>query len=414
MTVVVSGDTAGWIVPCGCASNQSGGLPRRAAFIDRRRETETVFVADVGGAGSGTTVYDRLKLEAILRGESEMGVCVHNIGKAEAESGPEIIRLLSEKLQTPWISANTTDTTGKPLVSASKTMTAGKRRIIFIGVLSQDYQNENIRVASPRQAVLRILKEQAGSFDYAVVLAYMPEDELRKLAQDLPEVDAVVGGPTGQPVPPVYAQGHTLLTSATRQGKFIVVLTFPEKDSRDVRLEGEIVELDERFADEPGQIDNVQRFYAELKHRDLTPEETPFVESGFAVAPLDVVAGTQACQSCHEEEYRIWKESRHAAAWESLVPRGAQYDPDCQRCHVTGYGWSGGFESAGRSTERRNVGCESCHGASSRHCVKTEIQTSQATRASQGCLVCHDKENSPMFDYDQYWTKIRHGDDDLK
>src|SRR3990172_11014673 len=39
LVLVVSGDTAGWIVPCGCASNQSGGLPRRGSFVaDRGRK----------------------------------------------------------------------------------------------------------------------------------------------------------------------------------------------------------------------------------------------------------------------------------------------------------------------------------------------------------------------------------------
>jgi len=27
LAVIVSGDTAGWIMPCGCTANQSGGLP---------------------------------------------------------------------------------------------------------------------------------------------------------------------------------------------------------------------------------------------------------------------------------------------------------------------------------------------------------------------------------------------------
>src|ERR1700745_4371010 len=31
LVLVVSGDTAGWIVPCGCTSNQSGGLLRRGS-----------------------------------------------------------------------------------------------------------------------------------------------------------------------------------------------------------------------------------------------------------------------------------------------------------------------------------------------------------------------------------------------
>ena len=69
LVVVVSGDTAGWIVPCGCTSNQSGGLPRRAAYVEGLREQAEVILADVGGAPHGTSPYDRAKFEAILRGE---------------------------------------------------------------------------------------------------------------------------------------------------------------------------------------------------------------------------------------------------------------------------------------------------------------------------------------------------------
>src|SRR2546426_4695281 len=31
--LVVSGDTSSWITPCGCTTNQSGGLLRRAAYL---------------------------------------------------------------------------------------------------------------------------------------------------------------------------------------------------------------------------------------------------------------------------------------------------------------------------------------------------------------------------------------------
>ena len=35
LCVVVSGDTSGWIVPCGCTSNQSGGQIGRASCRER-------------------------------------------------------------------------------------------------------------------------------------------------------------------------------------------------------------------------------------------------------------------------------------------------------------------------------------------------------------------------------------------
>src|SRR5262249_25872607 len=68
LTVVISGDTAGWIVPCGCTSNQSGGLLRRGTFVDGLRGSADVVVADAGGAPGGTSAYHQVKFEAILKG----------------------------------------------------------------------------------------------------------------------------------------------------------------------------------------------------------------------------------------------------------------------------------------------------------------------------------------------------------
>lgn len=422
-TIIVSGDTAGWIVPCGCTSNQSGGLPRRGTFVEQTRKQGAVVVVDVGGAASGTTLYDRLKFEAILRGENVMNVSVHNIGRREAALGIETLRQLRERFQTPWISANTTDREGNPLAEPARLIETESGRILFVGVLSQQFQDENVRTTPPGQAVLKTLKQNANKFDFVIVLAYVPEDELLELAESLPEVDAVVGGPTGQPVPPSRPQGHTTVLSATRQGKFLAVLSIsPARKNaaknNTTEIRGAIVELDERFEDDSAQLENVRTFYAELKRRDLLPKDTPFVDPVFAagIEPIftserDTVVGSKSCQSCHEDEHRVWKTSRHAAAWQSLVRREAQYDPDCQRCHVTGYGWPGGFESVSKSMERLEVGCESCHGGSSEHCRQTSLKTSLATRAKDQCLRCHDAENSPRFDFDEYWPKIRHGND---
>ena len=408
-TIIISGDTAGWIVPCGCASNQSGGLPRRATFIEEQRERGAVIVADVGGAPSGNTLYDRLKFEAILQGKAAMNIAAHNIGQAEAKLGIDELKRLQEKWNTPWISANTTDIEGNPFVEPAKLLIEGKRRILFIGILSQKFGTETIRVTPPRQAVLQVLQQYAGKYDHAVVLAYVSEDELWELTENLPEVDAVVGGPTGQPVSPTYPQGHVLMTSATKQGKFLVALTLPAGHEKTARIRGEIVELTERFADAPVQSANVRQFYTELKRRDLAPSDTPFIDRQPMMA--ESFAGTRACQNCHEDEYRVWRSSSHAGAWETLVQREAQYDPDCQRCHVTGYGLLGGFETVARSGDRVNVGCESCHGGSEAHCLTTSIKTPLARRAKDQCLRCHDRENSPHFDFDVYWKKMEHGID---
>src|SRR5437763_7373423 len=87
--LVASGDTAGWLMPCGCTSNQSGGLLRRATYVNGLRASSDVILADVGGAAGGDSEYHKVKFEAILAGEQQMGIAAHNIGRSEAALGPD-------------------------------------------------------------------------------------------------------------------------------------------------------------------------------------------------------------------------------------------------------------------------------------------------------------------------------------
>ncbi len=202
LVVVASGDTAGWIVPCGCTTNQSGGLPRRGAYIEQLRREANVVVVDVGGSLLGDSAYDRVKFEAILAGEMLMGIAAHNVGAAEARLGPEELHRLAAINKTPLISANVFDASDRPVAEPLRIVEAAGRRLALVGVLSERYAAGKLHIKPPRQAILETAQQAAGRYDALIVLAYLPEDELRDVAQSLPEADAIVGGPTGQPIAP--------------------------------------------------------------------------------------------------------------------------------------------------------------------------------------------------------------------
>src|SRR5215204_4066011 len=69
LAIVISGDTAGWLMPCGCTANQSGGLLRRGTYLADAAKSADVVYLDAGGAAGGDSAYHREKFEAILRGE---------------------------------------------------------------------------------------------------------------------------------------------------------------------------------------------------------------------------------------------------------------------------------------------------------------------------------------------------------
>jgi hypothetical protein len=405
--LVASGDTAGWIVPCGCTTNQSGGLLRRGSYLNGLRRDAAVVYVDVGGAVSGTSDYDRLKLEAILRGELSMGLAAHNIGAAEAGFGADYLRELQRRLLVPWLSCNVRDKNGELLGESIRIVQAAGRRIALIGVLAEDTRASDLQIDAPHSAILAVIQDHAGSYDALVVLAYCGERELLELAANLPEVDVVIGGPTGQSVAPRHF-GPTLVTSATNKGKFLAQLTPPA--AAGARWTGEVVEMTERFEDDEQQKRNLDMFYAALAEQDLAASQTSFVQNVAAHAPQGFrIAGMTACCTCHAADCDTWNHSSHAHAWQSLTKSGAHVDAYCQQCHTTGFGLPGGFVSVARSEMHASVSCESCHGPSEAHVQDPETRTAYAGLAADQCVRCHDRENSPTFEYEPFWQQVRHG-----
>ena len=402
--IVISCDTAGWIVPCGCTANQSGGVIRRATYLAKLRDKADVLYTDAGGAPAGDSAYQQVKFESILSGEKLMGCVAHNLGKAELALGPDRLREIAEKNATPLISANALDQSGKPIADAIRFATVGGKRIGIVGLVSPRFGTEQIRIEDPRNALAATESANRGRYDSLLVLAYMPEDELQNLASASPEVDAMIGGPTGQSLVPRNV-GPVLMASATNKGKFVVRLDLPTKP--DGIWTGEVDQMGPEIADDPQQLENLQSYLWVLRQKDFPASQTGLAPVTAEGTPVDYrVAGTASCVHCHSAVAASCQATHHARAWATLVEKKFEVDSYCQQCHTTGFGLPGGFESRARSFALTNVGCESCHGPSAAHVTNPQVHTSYT--ALDQCIRCHDHENSPAFDRPVFWARIKH------
>ena len=224
--VVISGDTRGWLIPCGCTENQSGGLPRRASYVKQLSQSSDVIVLDCGGAAEGTSPYQQARFKAILLGEKQMGLQAHNLGATEVALGIDALRLLEKESGVKFVSANIRPQDGQAGFATHKLFETGGQRLLVTGVCSpsllkeSDLAESGLVASQPRDAILDVLQQVTSKFDRLIVLSWLPVDELRELAKQLPEADAVVGGPTGQSLLPEVI-GRVLLTSPANKGKFI-------------------------------------------------------------------------------------------------------------------------------------------------------------------------------------------------
>lgn len=448
--IVASGGTHGWIVPCGCSFDQLGGLPRRGTFLKQRAGHEHLVYVDTGGAARGRSEYARAKFEAILQGEHELGIVAHNVGADELALGVDYLREVGQKIGVRFLASNI-QVDKKPPFEPILHLTRAGVRITLLGLLDDSYAgivggvtdpgcdkqddgDKNLEISPPEQTLRERLAsgELREKADLLVVLAYMPEDRLKELAEQFPEVDLFLGGPDhpapesvsrsdtpfgaddatleGQPIPPTRL-GPTMLLSATNQGKFLAVAELACRDGRDAGVSiqnATIVELDDQLADDPAQLKILDAYYDRLEKADMTAQASQLVRTMPGIGADARVAGSESCRTCHEAEYEVWSKSAHVSAWNSLEKSRAWVDPACQSCHTTAYGLADGFRSACTTPERVNVGCESCHGPSAAHVAKPEMQTATAGRTKHACQECHDHENSPHFDFEEYWKKIEH------
>src|SRR5262249_23769298 len=150
------------------------------------------------------------------------------------------------------------------------------------------------------------------------------------------------------------------------------------------------------------------------------------------------------CKKCHGAIYDTWEASPHSWAYKTLTeaknPSLRQYDPECIGCHVTGWGYKGGFTDEVKTKHLRNNGCENCHGPGSEHILAergqlkvpnlkkvrqrlrdlmnpyrynpeetAEARTRRVDLIDLSCQKCHDPENDVNWKIDKWWDgKIVH------
>ena len=98
------------------------------------------------------------------------------------------------------------------------------------------------------------------------------------------------------------------------------------------------------------------------------------------------------CKPCHLKLYKSWQKTKHANSFQLLVEIGKDQDPECLKCHVTGYGKPGGFVDEATTPHLAGTSCEACHGPASKHLAikkKSEKKGTMGEVKKGTCEKCH-------------------------
>jgi hypothetical protein len=446
--LVVTGELDGYIEPCGCTGkeNQKGGLSRRHNFLRAIAAVEWPTVAlDLGGQVKRFGRQTEAKFQSIVDGLRDMGYS--GIG-----FGPGDLRLPAEELvaavapigdvPTPFVSANVgllgldANITPRFRVVEAGGLKIGVTTVLGAAAAAATVRNDDVEIVPAERALAEIAPRLAAvGCDHQVLLCFATPEESRALAAKFPQFD-VVATSGGADEPPLESQalpGGGRLLELGHKGMFAVVVGFfaagdPIRTQR--------VPLDARWGESADMIALLGTYQGKL--------ETLGFE-GLGLAPIRHpsgrrFAGSAACADCHAAAFEVWENSPHATALTTLEdarPR-RDSDPECLSCHVTGWApqrfepFEGGFAGVATTPHLTHQGCENCHGPAAAHTAveRGDVRASEAERdrlrqelvltlatpegkqkAVNNCLECHDLDNSPEFDFDEYWPSVAHSEE---
>jgi hypothetical protein len=303
-------------------------------------------------------------------------------------------------------------------INLNRRLPGKKLRVGIIGFTDQKPTGPNQKestlagfvINDPFEAARRLLPELKQKADFIVALAYMPLDMAQRLASENPEIDTVVGARQQNSQEPAQHFNRATITYAYNQTKYLGELrVYLNGDGAVENQITRFIGLDSLIPDDPAAVEAVT-----AAHNEFTDEQNKKAQQTTStLQPTSLLStanspfvGAESCAACHDEAFKIWEQTGHAHAMATLENKKQQFDTECVGCHVVGF-QKGGFQSLVTTPQYANVQCESCHGPGRNH-VDNPGKGYGFMETPVGCTVCHTQPNSPDFDFETYWPKVKH------
>lgn len=402
VTIIITGDFKGNLAPCGCTSPMIGGIQRLGTLVKRLRTQSDVVLLVNGGTvknistlGSIEAKQSLLKAQAMAEAAKVMDASAYSIGDREASYGPSLISQMQFLSGNRLIQGAVINDQAIPNFKVRGDLIVGTAEANgseLAGALSRP--DESPDQATTDDIVNRLVMAATSTLKLPILLFRGSESEARELAIKFPSLRLIVYSLSGSaPVKPDLA-GETLLVSPGDLGREVVELKVAGSELSDYRVA--------KLTPDLNQNNPVSKVYANyLRGVGLSGllSEWPRIQTGKYI-------GSQACASCHLTSYHKWIQTAHYHAYHDIKAQGHGQDPDCVKCHVTGLSSKYGFVSEFKNSQLARVSCESCHGPGEAHYLHPLV--ARLSSGNKSCISCHTIDNSPNFDFQEYWAKIKH------
>ena len=276
------------------------------------------------------------------------------------------------------------------------------------GPNQREFLYAGYRIEDPFEVAKKIIPELKQKVDFIVALAYMPQDMTQRLASENPDIDTIIGARQVSNQNEVQHFNRATITYAFNQTKYLGDLrVYIRADGSIENQVNRFIGLDSDIPDDPGAVEVVTAAHTDftnLQKEEMNSNPPPPAMQN--ISSNSPYVGAATCAACHSEQYSIWEKSGHAHAMATLEKKNQQFDNECVRCHVVGFE-KGGFQTLLTTPQLANVQCEACHGPGRAH-ASAPAKGYGFMATPDGCVMCHTVPNSPDFNFETYWQRIKH------
>jgi Cytochrome c554 and c-prime len=379
LVFALTGQTYGYLSPCGCSRPQKGGLERRYNYINSLKAKGWPVVGlDLGDIAppKGVPKQNLLKYKAAMESLASMGYVA--VGLGEYDFSSQLFDLLSSYTlnrpnKPPFIlSANLQgvqrDNAGKvtktftreeffsggdpkdrPMIDAFEIVARpGQPTFAVVSVIGptvaekivsmdkqydfpRDKDNSPTSAAIIQQALAKIDQHPAKP-EFKVLMYVGKMEEAKNAATAFPQFQMILCQ-SDDSEPPMYPtlvnNGKTRIVQVGHKGQSIVVVgLFRQGDSFDIKhqlttLGEEWLTPENPEAEKNHEVLGILQGYAQaVKDQNLLAQHVAkkiqhSAQIHHPDAKLEYV-GPEMCAKCHQAEYTVWKSSKHSHAYEAL------------------------------------------------------------------------------------------------
>jgi len=374
-------------------------------------ENVPVLLVDAGDLFGRRSKDERHQTEFLCQMTGELGYDGIGLGERDLNFGLPFLQEMIEKFELPFTNANVHDAkTGELILPEYLIVEKNGIKYGLVSVLDPGLKiitmtttEGEFTVADPVATLRELVPRLREKADCIVLLGHLGENNTEPVIKEVKGIDISVTGHTFRSLQTERVLDDTAMFAATHEGRYIgrANLFIEEGTGRVMAIDVGITSLDDKAHSDPEMQAKVDAYKADLvKFKEAKRAAYPRTQG----SDKETFLSERSCMSCHQDAWKSYVGSKHRTAFAAIRNKGQSNEPECLSCHTTGYLYKNGYSETPPNSNLINVQCEACHGYGSEHARDGKW----VAQAKDSCVVCHDKKNSPDFDYATYWEKIKH------